>query len=72
MYRYRKVTGASEDTDSRLEDGMSELKDDFDYLMDTLDKLNRDGSREQAIQIMMSVKDSINNVISNAVTEVEQ
>lgn len=73
MYRYRNVSGASDDTDdSRLEDGMSNLKDDFNYLMDTLDKLDRDGQREKAIQIMTSVDDTINNIISSAVTEVER
>lgn len=73
MYRYRNVSGASDDTDdSRLEDGMSNLKDDFTYLMDTLDKLDRDGQREKAIQIMTSVDDTINNIISSAVTEVER
>lgn len=73
MYRYRNISGASDNTDdSRLEDGMSNLKDDFNYLIDTLDKLDRDGQREKAIQIMTSVDDTINNIISSAVTEVER
>lgn len=71
MYKYRKVTAAEGD-DTRFEDGMSSVKDDFDYLMDTFDKMNRDGQKERAIELMAQVHQLVNDVTSQAASEVAE
>lgn len=55
--------------DTRLEDVMSNLKDDFNYMMDTFDRMDRNGLREDAIQIASSIHQTINEVINSAVQE---
>lgn len=71
MYLYRKITAAEGD-DTRFEDGMSAVKDDFDYLMETFDKMNRDGGKEKAIELMSQVHQMVNDITSQAVTEVAE
>ena len=72
MYRYRKVSGAADDADTRFDDGMALLKDDFDYLVETFEKMDRDGNRERAIELMSQLHQSVNSSISNAVEEVSE
>lgn len=70
MYKYKKSVMSAEDVeDTRLEDVMSDLKDDFDYMMDTFDRMDRNGLREDAIQISSSIHQTINEVIDSAVQE---
>lgn len=70
MYKYKKSIMSADDTqDTRLEDVMSELKDDFDYMMDTFDRMDRNGLREDAIQMASSIHETINQVIDSAVKE---
>lgn len=71
MYRFKKVIAAESD-DTRFEDGMSSIKDDFEYLMDTFDKMNRDGGKEKAIELMSQVHQMINEITYQAVTEVAE
>lgn len=72
MYVYRKVTAASQDEDTRFEDGMSLLKDDFDYLMETFEKMNRDGSKERAVELMAQLHQSVNDFTTQATSEVAE
>lgn len=72
MYVYKKVTAASQDEDTRFEDGMSLLKDDFDYLMETFEKMDRDGSKERAIEIMAQLHQSVNDFTTQATSEVAE
>ena len=71
MYRFKKVTAAESD-DTRFEDGMSSIKDDFEYLMDTFDKLDRDGNQEKALELIAQTHQFINDVISQATMEVSE
>lgn len=72
MYLYKKVTAASQDEDTRFEDGLSLLKDDFDYLMETFEKMNRDGSKERAIELMAQLHQSVNDFTTQATSEVAE
>lgn len=72
MYLYKKVTAASQDEDTRFEDGSSLLKDDFDYLMETFEKMNRDGSKERAIELMAQLHQSVNDFTTQATSEVAE
>ena len=72
MYLYKKVTAASEVEDTRFEDGMTLLKDDFDYLMETFEKMDRDGSKERAIELMAQLHQSVNDFTSQATSEVSE
>ena len=70
MYKYRKsVMSADEVEDTRLEDVMSNLKDDFNYMMDTFDRMDRNGLREDAVKMASSIHQTINEVIDSAVQE---
>ena len=70
MYKYRKsVMSADEVEDTRLEDVMSNLKDDFNYMMDTFDRMDRNGLREDAVNMASSIHQTINEVIDSAVQE---
>lgn len=66
MYKYRKPIKAADDADTRFDDWMKSIKDDFDYLVDTFDKLDRDGKREDAIAGMERISGFINDMISES------
>ena len=66
MYRSRKKILASEQEDTRFDDGMKSIKDDFDYLVDTFDKINRDGRQADAIAYIQHLSDFMNDMISEA------
>lgn len=69
---YRVVRAASGEEDTRFDDGMNRLKDDFNYLVETFEKMNRDGDKERAIGMMAQMHQSINDMTSNAVQEVSE
>ena len=67
MKRYIR---ASSDSDSPLETNISDLKADFDYIMDGMEKLSRMGSDKEKEALSISLELSgmltdINNQISN-------
>lgn len=68
LYKYIK---AAEDP-SALDDCISNLKDDFDYIMDGLDKLNRTGgdSAKSALSIALSLSDAIANHIEQVSSQI--
>lgn len=57
---------AAEGEDTRLEDMMDVLEDDFDYIISGLDKLNRDGreSRADGISVAQELHESLDAIIS--------
>lgn len=70
MKRY--IRAASSDSDSVLDEKLDDIKADFDYAMDGLDKLNRIGLEKDALRIadelhdaLLSAEESISDVIIN-------
>lgn len=63
MYRCIKAA-SSDEQDTRFDDSMSNLKDDFSYLMDTFDKMNREGNAEQALPVIDYVSQCVNEAIA--------
>lgn len=48
---YKFINSAEDVEDTRLSDSSSTLKDEFDYFMDTLDRLERTGNYEAAVEL---------------------
>ena len=70
MKRY--IRAASSDSDSVLDEKLDDIKADFDYAMDGLDKLSRIGLETDALRIadelhdaLLSAEKSISDVIIN-------
>ena len=70
MKRY--IRAASSDSDSVLDEKLDDIKADFDYAMDGLDKLSRIGLEKDALRIadelhdaLLSAEKSISDVIIN-------
>ena len=68
----KKYIRAASDTDSVLEEKMDNIKADFDYAMDGLDKLSRMGLEKSALVItdklhnaLLSIVESISDEITN-------
>lgn len=49
-----------------FDEAMDNLQDDFDYLVDGLEKMVRDGGdgQSQALQIVLEASSAVNNIIS--------
>ena len=70
MKRYLRAV--SSDSDSVLDEKLDDIKADFDYAMDGLDKLSRIGLEKDALRIadelhdaLLSAEKSISDVIIN-------
>ena len=63
----KRVIMAAEESekDTRFDDGYSALKDDFNYLLDGLEKLDRETATLEALEIMDEVSIAINDAIAN-------
>ena len=65
MKRLSKVTAAA-DSDSKLQDTITTLKDDFDYVISGLEKLERQGAgpANDALIIAEQFADELNTIVS--------
>lgn len=59
----RIISAATEDTDTRLDDALSVLKDDFDYCMSGIEKLGADGKTDDALSIANELNSGIGSII---------
>lgn len=59
----RIISAATEDKDTRLDDALSTLGDDFDYCVSGLEKLGTDGKTEDALAIANELSNGIGNII---------
>lgn len=69
MKRY--IRSAS-DSDSALDETLSELKSDFDYILDGLEKLSRIGAEKEALAIAIDLSDLLTGIderIANTIAE---
>lgn len=65
MKRYIR-SAAETAVEDRLADAISDLKDDFDYIMDGLDKLSRSGGPgvQEALAKVQAINESFQSIIS--------
>lgn len=59
----RIITAADAEKDTRFDDGYSALKDDFNYLLDGLEKLDRENATLEALRIIDELSRSIDDAI---------
>ena len=57
------ITAAENTEDTRVADLTSIMKDDFNYVIDGFDKLNRDGNTAEALEIMTKLNGAIEEAI---------
>lgn len=71
MKRLSRITSAEDD--SKLQDTMSDLKDDFDYILSGLDKLDRSGAEAQnnGLIIAENLRDTFQDVISKIANDID-
>lgn len=73
-FRVQPITAASEDIeetiDDRYKDLVSNVSDDIDYLLDSIDKVYRDGDANVAIDLLNQVKVEVGNIIANTVSNI--
>lgn len=60
----RIILAADAEKDTRFEDGCSALEDDFGYLLEGLNKLDRDNATLEALGIIGEVSTSVNEAIN--------
>lgn len=70
--RQKAVKAAEEREDTRIEDTASALKDDFDYVMESFDKLARSGQVDEALGIMSNLSIAINDAIQETNSKISQ
>jgi len=61
MKRYVK---AASEKDEALDAAVDDLKSDFDYIVDGLDKLSRDGVGKEALTIALNLSAELSNITS--------
>lgn len=67
MIRCSSAIRAAEETDDRLDEALSNLKDDFDYIVSGLEKLGRAGanSTNDALAIAETLSNNLQGIIDN-------
>lgn len=61
---------AAEEGDTRVDDMSTALKDDFNYALDGFDKLVRNGKVAEALSIMSTLSDAINDAIEDSASQI--
>ena len=75
MKRYiRPITAAAADEDSRLEDAIDILEDDFEYVISGLEKLGRTNTsaRNQALQFASQLHAAIQDTTSEIADNIQE
>lgn len=68
----KKVITAASNSDSVLDDKINNVKADFDYIIDGLDKLSRMGLEKTALEITEELEDyliSLDNEIAETILD---
>jgi hypothetical protein len=60
----RIISATTEEKDTRLDDALSILKDDFDYCIAGMEKLGADGKIDDALSVTDELNNGINNIIN--------
>lgn len=60
----RIIAAAAEEKDTRLDDTISILKDDFNYCIDGIEKLGADGKTNDALAVATELTNGVNSTIS--------
>lgn len=60
----RIISATTEEKDTRLDDALVVLKDDFDYCIAGLEKLGADGKIDDALSVASELTNGINSTIS--------
>lgn len=70
----KRIIAASGDEDTQLQDAISNLKDDFDYAVDGLERLSRQGAngRNDAMMIAENISQLINQQIADIASKVTE
>ena len=63
MKRFKKIVASSESEDTRIKDLSSDLKDDFDYILDGIDMLDRNGRINEGIDVCTAISDSLQTYV---------
>lgn len=64
----KPVEAADDNTDTRLNDALSDLKDDFDYALSGLEKLGRDGAN--ANNSALAIAETLSNNIQATIDQI--
>lgn len=60
------MSAEADEGNAKLQEMMTSLKDDFDYILSGLDKLDREGATEgnEGLMIAESLSDSLQNIVA--------
>lgn len=68
MKRYNRsiMSAEADEGNAKLQEMMTSLKDDFDFILSGLDKLDREGATEgnEGLMIAESLSDSLQNIVA--------
>lgn len=64
----KPIKASDENTDTRLDDALSDLKDDFDYAISGLEKLGRDGAN--ASNSALAIAETLSNNIQATIDQI--
>lgn len=61
----KRVIKAANETkgEEAFNETLSDIQDDFDYFVDGLDKMSRDGNTSEALRLTLEAKEAINSLI---------
>lgn len=68
----RRIVASEEVEDTRVKDMSDLLKDDFNYLLDSFDKLSRMGRVSEALDIIDVLDECINQCIQDCADQITQ
>ncbi len=72
MKRYTKITSAENAQEDVFKDSVNNLKDDFDYVLSGLDRLNRSGNLSDSLSIIQELEEHLNDVIDEIASMVQE